>query len=94
MTLKLFSDINLLSLEAINFYQLHLSLLREYLDLEFDDIEPILPFDYSLERVIDDFILPAVFVGDAFVHNLPDLTCPKECTIVAVRCIQDFAFVR
>ena len=61
------------SLEAINFYLLHLSLMREYLDLEFRDIEPTLPFDYSLERVIDDFILLAVFVGNDFLPNLPDL---------------------
>ncbi|KAF5326675.1 hypothetical protein D9619_004005 [Psilocybe cf. subviscida] len=61
------------SLEAINFYLLHLSLMREYLDLEFHEIEPILPFDYSLERVIDDFILLAVFVGNDFLPNLPDL---------------------
>ncbi|KAF5374511.1 hypothetical protein D9615_009091 [Tricholomella constricta] len=61
------------SLESINFYLLHLSLMREYLDLEFRDIEPVLPFDYSLERVIDDFILLAVFVGNDFLPNLPDL---------------------
>jgi len=47
--------------------------MREYLDLEFRDIEQILPFDYSLERVIDDFILLAVFVGNDFLPNLPDL---------------------
>jgi len=47
--------------------------MREYLDLEFRDIEPTLPFDYSLERVIDDFILLAVFVGNDFLPNLPDL---------------------
>ncbi|KAG6827914.1 hypothetical protein H0H92_009983 [Tricholoma furcatifolium] len=61
------------SLESMNFYLLHLSLMREYLDLEFHDIEPVLPFDYSLERVIDDFILLAVFVGNDFLPNLPDL---------------------
>ncbi|KAJ7500293.1 exonuclease II [Mycena galericulata] len=61
------------SLEATNFYLLHLSLMREYLDLEFRDIEPVLGFDYSLERVIDDFILLAVFVGNDFLPNLPDL---------------------
>ncbi|KAH9481103.1 5'-3' exoribonuclease 1 [Psilocybe cubensis] len=61
------------SLESINFYLLHLSLMREYLDLEFHDIEPILPFKYNLERVIDDFILLAVFVGNDFLPNLPDL---------------------
>jgi 5'-3' exonuclease len=47
--------------------------MREYLDLEFHDIEPVLPFDYSLERIIDDFILLAVFVGNDFLPHLPDL---------------------
>jgi 5'-3' exoribonuclease 1 len=44
----------------------------EYLNLEFHDIEPTLPFDYNLKRVIDDFILLAVFVGNDFLPNLPD----------------------
>ncbi|CAK5283845.1 unnamed protein product [Mycena citricolor] len=61
------------SLEATNFYLLHLSLLREYLDLEFRDIESLLPFKYSLERVLDDFILLAAFVGNDFLPHLPDL---------------------
>ncbi|KAH8101020.1 exonuclease II [Cristinia sonorae] len=61
------------SLESINFYLLHLTLMREYLDLEFHDIEPVLPFQYNLERVIDDFILLAVFVGNDFLPHLPDL---------------------
>ena len=52
---------------------LHLSLLREYLDLEFHDIAESLPFEYNLERVIDDFIVLAVFVGNDFLPNLPDL---------------------
>ena len=47
--------------------------MREYLNLEFHDIEPSLPFTYSLEHVIDDFILLAVFVGNDFLPNLPDL---------------------
>jgi 5'-3' exoribonuclease 1 len=64
---------NVSSLESINFYLLHLSLMREYLDAEFHDIEPTLSFDYNLERVIDDFILLAVFVGNDFLPNLPDL---------------------
>ncbi|KAF8123400.1 exonuclease II [Boletus edulis] len=61
------------NLESQSFYLLHLSLMREYLNLEFREIEPVLPFDYSLERVIDDFILLAVFVGNDFLPNLPDL---------------------
>ena len=47
--------------------------MREYLNLEFHDIQPSLSFDYSLEHVIDDFILLAVFVGNDFLPNLPDL---------------------
>ncbi|KAI0719397.1 exonuclease II [Cerioporus squamosus] len=61
------------SLQSINFYLLHLTLMREYLDLEFHEIEPVLPFEYSLEHVIDDFILLAVFIGNDFLPNLPDL---------------------
>ena len=47
--------------------------MREYLNLEFHDIEPTLHFPYNLENVIDDFILLAVFVGNDFLPNLPDL---------------------
>jgi 5'-3' exoribonuclease 1 len=61
------------SLESINFYLLHLTLMREYLDLEFHEIDTILPFNYSLERIIDDFILLAVFVGNDFLPHLPDV---------------------
>ena len=60
-------------MESINFYLLHLSLLREYLDLEFQDLRHILPFEYNLERVIDDFIALAVFIGNDFLPHLPDL---------------------
>lgn len=50
--------------------------MREYLDLEFQSLVDApaapLPFDYSLERVIDDFILLAIFVGNDFLPHLPD----------------------
>ncbi|KAJ3567755.1 hypothetical protein NP233_g6149 [Leucocoprinus birnbaumii] len=59
------------SLESGSFYLLHLSLMREYLDIEFRSVEPQLPFDYSLENVIDDFILLSVFVGNDFLPDLP-----------------------
>ena len=60
-------------MESINFYLLQLSLLREYLDLEFRDVGRLLPFDYNLERIIDDFIVLAVFIGNDFLPHLPDL---------------------
>ena len=49
---------------------LHLSILREYLELEFDHLESSLDFTYDFERIIDDFILLAFFVGNDFLPNL------------------------
>ena len=66
------SDANL-RLDAQTFFLLHLSLMREYLDLEFHNIAATLPFAYNLERIIDDFITLAVFVGNDFLPHLPDL---------------------
>ncbi|KAH9809302.1 hypothetical protein Tdes44962_MAKER06162 [Teratosphaeria destructans] len=63
-------------LEHQNFYLMHLCIVREYLELEFQELkEPgalgNVPFD--MERIIDDFILMAFFVGNDFLPNLPHL---------------------
>jgi 5'-3' exoribonuclease 1 len=47
--------------------------MLEYLYLTFRDIEPTLAFNHNPERVIGDFILLAVFIGNNFLPNLPDL---------------------
>ena len=62
-------------LESTNFYLMHLSLLREYLDIEFSDLKPVMPSSnpYDLERIIDDFILLAIFIGNDFLPHLPGL---------------------
>ncbi|KAI9149280.1 5'-3' exoribonuclease [Paramyrothecium foliicola] len=62
-------------LEHQNFYLLHLCIVREYLDLEFQELKAqgALSFQFDLERVIDDFILMAFFVGNDFLPNLPGL---------------------
>lgn len=62
-------------LEHQNFYLLHLSMVREYLELEFQELEAegTLNFPFNMERVIDDFILMAFFVGNDFLPNLPNL---------------------
>ncbi|KAG6009664.1 hypothetical protein E4U21_001728 [Claviceps maximensis] len=62
-------------LEHQNFYLLHLCIVREYLEMEFQDLhkDGALTFSFDLERVIDDFILMAFFVGNDFLPNLPGL---------------------
>jgi 5'-3' exoribonuclease 1 len=62
-------------LEHQNFYLMHLCIVREYLELEFQELkdEGVLGFAFDLERVIDDFILMAFFVGNDFLPNLPNL---------------------
>jgi 5'-3' exoribonuclease 1 len=51
---------------------LHISTVREYLNLEFSNIE-LDGFQYDLERVIDDVILLCIFVGNDFLPHLPSL---------------------
>ncbi|CCF57300.1 hypothetical protein KAFR_0C03080 [Kazachstania africana CBS 2517] len=64
-------------LEHQNFYLLHLSLLREYMELEFNEIADDLKFDYDFERILDDFILVMFVIGNDFLPNLPDLHLNK-----------------
>lgn len=61
------------SLETQTFYLLHISLLREYLELEFAGLRDKLPFGFDLERIIDDYILLHLFVGNDFLPHLPGL---------------------
>ena len=63
-------------LEHQNFFLMHLCIVREYLELEFQELKdpknlPGMTFD--MERIIDDFILMAFFVGNDFLPNLPHL---------------------
>lgn len=62
-------------LEHQNFYLLHLCLVREYLELEFQEARnsDLLDFQFDMERIIDDFILMGFFVGNDFLPNLPNL---------------------
>ncbi|CAK3829350.1 5 -3 exoribonuclease 1 [Lecanosticta acicola] len=62
-------------LEHQNFYLMHLCIVREYLQLEFQELEKQenLPVQFDMERIIDDFILMAFFVGNDFLPNLPHL---------------------
>lgn len=64
-------------LEHQNFYLMHLCMVREYLEMEFQELkEPGAlgtGVEFDTERIIDDFILMAFFVGNDFLPNLPHL---------------------
>ena len=62
-------------LEHQSFYLMHLCMVREYLELEFQELKDpsTMSFAFDMERVIDDFILMAFFVGNDFLPNLPNL---------------------
>jgi len=57
----------------IRFFLLHLSLFREYLDLEFSCLKNNLTFGYDVERIIDDWIVICYLVGNDFLPHLPGL---------------------
>lgn len=64
-------------LESQNFFLLHLSVLREYLELEFKEITDSLKFEYDFERILDDFIFVLFTIGNDFLPHLPDLHLKK-----------------
>ena len=43
--------------------------LRKYFHIEFEDL--ILKYNYDFERIIDDFVLICIFVGNDFLPNVP-----------------------
>ncbi|KAF2885186.1 hypothetical protein ILUMI_20983 [Ignelater luminosus] len=59
--------------EQITFYLLHLSLMREYLELEFLQLKDILTFEYDIEKIIDDWVLMGFLVGNDFIPHLPNM---------------------
>ncbi|CAH8452971.1 unnamed protein product [Schistosoma intercalatum] len=56
----------------------YLSVLREYIDLEFTELKKILPFPYDLERLIDDWVFMAFLLGNDFIPHIPNLHIHAE----------------
>ncbi|XP_039278824.1 5'-3' exoribonuclease 1 [Nilaparvata lugens] len=59
--------------DEITFFLLHLSLMREYIELEFQELKETLKFRFDLEKIIDDWVLMGFLVGNDFIPHLPHL---------------------
>ena len=71
-----------------DFYQV--GLLRDYLELEFQQPAEVLGFKFDLERIIDDFVLFCMLIGNDFLPCEAQLCCtdsdllccqPPRCTV-------------
>ncbi|TMS40102.1 hypothetical protein L596_006524 [Steinernema carpocapsae] len=70
-------------IEGTKFFLLHLSLMREYLAMEFQDLKETttyrksntdsLPFALNEENVIDDWVLMTFLIGNDFLPHLPNV---------------------
>jgi 5'-3' exoribonuclease 1 len=58
---------------AEHFVLFQVGLLRDYFDAEFRHLAPSLPFGYDPERVVDDFVLFCMLIGNDFLPALPTL---------------------
>lgn len=64
-------------LTSQKFLLLHISLVRNYLQKEFQSLSDEISFEYNFEKVLDDFVLILYVIGNDFLPNLPDLHLNK-----------------
>lgn len=48
-----------------------IGLVRDYLEMEFRPAPGVLSFEYDLERIIDDFVLFCMLIGNDFLPCAP-----------------------
>ena len=61
---------------CINNQVIFISILREYLDLEFNNYftkENIIDFEFNINKIFDDFVLLCLFFGNDFIPGLMSL---------------------
>jgi 5'-3' exonuclease len=56
-----------------NFEFIYVSVLREYMELEFLEMKNKMKFEFNIERIIDDFVFFCFFIGNDFLPNLNTL---------------------
>lgn len=59
--------------DQVRFHLMFLGVMRNYLENEFGMIASTLSIPYDFERVLDDFVLLSLFVGNDFIPHLPHL---------------------
>lgn len=74
-------DPNLIKNMSTSFIYIRLSVLREYLEKECDDLD--------FERYIDDFVLLCFFVGNDFLPHLPSLEIRENAIDKLLRIYKD-----
>ncbi|GAB0088576.1 5'-3' exoribonuclease 1 [Sergentomyia squamirostris] len=61
------------SVDTTRFFLLHLGLLREYIEMEFQVLKTTLSFPFDIESIVDDWVMMGFLVGNDFIPHLPNL---------------------
>ncbi|XP_052869076.1 5'-3' exoribonuclease 1 [Anopheles cruzii] len=76
-------------LKDIRFYLLHLTLMSEYLELEFASVRDKLSFAFDIHKLIDDWVLLGYLVGNDFIPHLPHLHINENALPTLYRAYMD-----
>ncbi|XP_058058704.1 5'-3' exoribonuclease 1 [Anopheles bellator] len=76
-------------LKDIRFYLLHLTLMSEYLELEFASVRDKLSFTFDIHKLIDDWVLLGYLVGNDFIPHLPHLHINENALPTLYRAYMD-----